>query len=153
MKKLNALAFVSVVTVGTGILAAAGATANATPMNLVLRLKERVSMEELAKNVMDPASPRYHQYYSPQEIRELAAPADADYQALLQSLQQNGMIVIHESPSHLFVTVTTDHTNVESVFRTQIKFTNNGTHGMAFAGTTSALSIPADLNLVASVGG
>jgi kumamolisin len=149
MNKVNAFAFVSVLSMGV----IAGAVASATPMNLVLRLTERVPMEELAKNVMDPASPRYHQFYTADEIRELAAPTDADYQNLLQALQQKGFIVTHESKSHLFVSVTTENTNVENVFQTQIKMTGNGTHGMTFAGTTKALSIPADLSLVQSISG
>jgi len=122
--------------------------AHAKSVDLVLRLKERVSMESLANSVLNPASPRYQMYYSPEEIRALAAPTDEDYQNLLSALESQGMKVIHESPSHLLVTVRTETAQVERVFATKLNVV-----GEKLAGVTHALTIPSELNLVASVTG
>ena len=62
--------------------------AQAKTIDLTLRLNERTSIEELARNVMNPSSDRYRKFYTPAEIRNLVAPSDRDYQALLSSLNQ-----------------------------------------------------------------
>src|SRR5437868_4510338 len=47
-----------------GVVLGAGSVAQAKPVRAILRLKERVSMEQLAADVVNPVSPRYGQYYS-----------------------------------------------------------------------------------------
>jgi kumamolisin len=130
------------------LLIAVTSSAHAKPVDLVLRLKERVSMEQLAHNVMDPTSPRYNQFYTPAEIRALVAPTDRDYASLVASLEAKGMHVIRESNSHLIVTVRTDSAQVESTFATKLAVS-----GDQFAGTTSKVSVPNELSLVESVTG
>ncbi len=75
------------------------------PVEAVLRLNERASLEQLAKSVTDPASPRYRQFYTPEEIRDLVAPTQADYDALLQKLATANVEVVAESKSHMILTV------------------------------------------------
>jgi kumamolisin len=83
----------------------AAATAKADTAEVVLGLHQKVSMQELARSVEDPASPRYQKFYTPSEIRAIAAPSDADYQNLLASLQKSGVTVVSESATHLSLTV------------------------------------------------
>ncbi len=59
-----------------------GVAALAQPVEVVLRLLERVPMETLARSVVDPASPRFRGFYTAEEIRVLAGPADAEYYLL-----------------------------------------------------------------------
>jgi kumamolisin len=124
------------------------ATAQAKPMDLVLRLKERVSIEELANNVMNPSSDRYRKFYTPEEIRALSGPTDSEYQNLLSSLAVKGMIVVNESPTHLVVTVRTDSGVVDSEFKTTL-----AVMGAKFAGVTQKVSIANELSLVDSITG
>jgi kumamolisin len=118
-------------------------------IELTFRLQERVPMEVLAQNVLDPASPRYRKYYTPDEIRQVAAPSDADYQALLSTLRGQGFSVVSESPSHLIVTVSASQALVEKQFATSFKFDKtSGRHSIA-----KPYQIPAALSLIASVSG
>src|SRR4051812_12289192 len=87
---------------GLGVLSVP-ATAKTTEM--VLRLQERVPFETLAKSVSDPASPRYQRYYSVDEIRQLAGPTDAEFDALVATLAKQGLHVVSTSPTRLVVTV------------------------------------------------
>ena len=98
--------------------------------------------------MLNPASPRYGQYYSPEEIRALAAPTDQDYQDLLNTLQARGMKVVHESKSHLVITVRTDTAQVESVFNTKINIA-----GAKLVGVAKKLTVPTELSLVDSITG
>jgi kumamolisin len=80
----------------------------AESIQAVIRLKETVSMEKLAQSVTDPTSPRYRSYYTPEEIKNLAGPSDADYSSLINQLQSEGVQIVKESPTHLFITVRAD---------------------------------------------
>jgi kumamolisin len=80
-------------------------TAWAESTQVILGLQKQVDMEALAKSVTDTSSPRYQKFYTTEEIKQLAAPTDSDYQSALQKLQSDGVTIVSESPSHLFITV------------------------------------------------
>ena len=111
-------------------------SAKAEPIEAVLRVNGRVPMETLARSVLDPASPRYRQFYTPQEIRALVGPTDAEYQGLLDSLTAEGLSVVGESPSHLLVTVSGERETLQHLFMPEGK-----------------MAIPTHLSAVVSVTG
>lgn len=137
--------------ISLGVMAVMGISlavqAQAQPIESVLRLKERVSMEKLAEEVQNPRSPRYRQFYSPEEIRELAAPSATQYADLLAQLRSKGFTIVSESKSHLIVTVSADHRVFEQTFATQISFDT----AMKRHRSLSEARIPAELGLIASV--
>ena len=98
------------------------------PITAVLKLKERVSLETLAKNVQDPLSPRYGKYYTPDEIRDLAAPSPADYNSLIADLKSEGFQVTNESKTHLWLTVKADPSVFERAFNTRVEFLSDDLH-------------------------
>lgn len=131
-----------------GALAATIPMASAQTITAVVRLKERVSLETLAKNVQDPASPRYGVFYTPEEIRTLSAPTQSDYDATLTQLRKEGFVITGESASHLWVSVQADHKLFENVFSTQIKTLDRGLRQ-----SLAVARAPQRLPLVASVVG
>ena len=82
--------------------------AHAQTAELAVRLREQVPMEKLAKSVLDPASARYRQYYTAEEIRALAGVPDKEYSAVLSALKAQGLEIVSESKSHLLITVRGD---------------------------------------------
>src|SRR5438552_2176445 len=80
-------------------------SAEAKSITAVLRIKEKVPMEEFAKDVNNPSSPRYHKFYTPEELRAFAAPSQGEYEDLLQTLTQQGFQIVGESTTHLWVSV------------------------------------------------
>ena len=122
--------------------------AQANPLDLVLKIKERVPVEELANSVMNPRSPRFQRFFTPDEIRDISGPTDADYQRLLANLRSRGFEIVAESRSHLYLTVRTDTTTVPRNFNTQVR-----TFGPMTVGTTTMPSIPTDLSIIQSVTG
>lgn len=119
-----------------------GSNAYANPIDLVVKLKERVSMQTLAKNAVELGI-----VYTPEQIRELAAPSNADYAKLLAQLKARGFTVIRESKTHLFVTVRAEKPTIENAFATKLD---------ERLGTRRPLApaiVPAELELVDSVVG
>jgi kumamolisin len=77
----------------------------ADTVEVVLHLEGSKTMDQLAQSVTDPSSPRYHEFYTPQEIRQLAGPSDDAYDSLLTDLKNDGIQIVTESPTHLYLTV------------------------------------------------
>jgi subtilase family serine protease len=82
---------------------------------VILGLQNQVDMEELAKSVTDPSSPRYQKFYTTEEIKQLAAPSDQDYENTLNQLRSDGIEIVSESPSHLYVRVRGDRSYFEDL--------------------------------------
>ena len=118
------------------------------PLQLVLRLQERVSMSTLARNVQDPASSRFRKFYTPEEIRSIAAPTDTDYATLLNNLKSQHVTVVHESPSHLFITVQAETSVIENLLRVKLVPIDSKTH--TFKGS---VRMTHGLGAIASVSG
>jgi subtilase family serine protease len=57
------------------------------PMNLAvaLPLRNKEALTNLLHDLYDPASPKYHQYLTPEQFTEQFGPTEADYQALIAS--------------------------------------------------------------------
>ena len=99
----------------TTMMGLCASAAWADTAEVVVRFKEKVSMESLARSVTDPASPRYQDFYSPEEIRALAAPSENEYNDVLTQFRAEGLEVVSESPSHLFVTVRGERATLEKM--------------------------------------
>ena len=110
------------------------------PINLVVKLKERVSMQTLAENAVQMGV-----IYTPDQIREFAAPSDQDYENLITQLKGRGFEIVGESKTRLFVTVRAEKSVIENAFQTKLE-ENLGTRRPL----VPAL-VPADFDLVESV--
>lgn len=119
----------------------------AREMTATLTLSERVPIEQLAESVLDPESERYKQYYTPEELRELAAPSDEDYGLLIKILEEEGFKIAFESKSHLVLTIKGDHTLFEKTFNTGIEMDGN------FHMTDVEPEIPSNLPMVNVISG
>jgi kumamolisin len=128
-------------------------TALAKPMEVVLRLKEKISMEQLAASVIDPTSLRHNKFYSPEEIRDLVAPSDEEYARLKNELVKEGLKITRESKTHLFVTVQGDSSQFEQTFSTHLESDFNARRGLIATRQLSPYLIPSHLDLVESISG
>jgi kumamolisin len=71
----------------------------------LLRLKERVPLEKLAAEVLDPASSHYGVYFTPEEIRKVAGPDERAYGTFIHDLKNRGYTIVREDKTRLFITV------------------------------------------------
>ena len=117
----------------------------AAPVTAVLRLQEKVAIESLAAAAQNSPMTRG---YTADEIRQIAGPDQADYQNLLQQLQDDGFAIVSESPTHLWVSVTADSSLFEKTFGTTFSHNaNNERHALVEP------QVPNHLGLIAGVGG
>ncbi len=125
-----------------------GSTSFCKPMTAVLRLKERVKMEDLAASVRSPVSLKYKEVYSPDEIRIISAPPEEEYQSLLSELKALSFQIVGESKTHLWISVRAEAQVFERVFATRIEQLSNHQHRPMLAPR-----VPAQLASIESVGG
>jgi subtilase family serine protease len=118
----------------------------AQPISAILRLKEKVPLESLAQNVKALADT--HGFYTPEDIRELSGPSDAEYNQLLSQLRAEGFTVTRESPTHLWISISGDHTAFEKTFGTKVTFIDEKHH----TGVAPAYR-PMRYSLIASISG
>jgi len=120
----------------------------AKEIEITLRLKERVPIEQLAKQVIDPSSDRFGKPYSAEEIKSLVAPSDQDYSAFIKTLQAAGYKITFESKSRLLVSVRGDDQSLADLFHTKIHYLDQN---KKLHEATVAPQIPRFLSLAASV--
>jgi kumamolisin len=123
------------------------APAMAKPITAMISLNERVSMQELARQVRDPLSPRYGHFFSPQEIRDLAAPSARDYKEVVDQLRHEGFKIKTQSATHLWISVEAEKDLFENVFATQL-VVNGSRHQQLYAA-----SVPSRLSAVSGIFG
>jgi subtilase family serine protease len=119
------------VTIAAVLSIAIPTKANASTVTAVLRLRERITMEELAERVQDPSSPRYQKFYSPKEIRELAGPTVSEYRDSVAQLKSEGFRVTGLSKTLLWVSVEADSTLFENVFAARLEEATAGIHRLS----------------------
>jgi kumamolisin len=137
--------------IGRGTLAASllfSIQVLASPITTTLRLNARVSMQQLAQNVQNPASEHFGRFYTPEEIRQVAGPSEEQYSGLVSGLQAQGFTIVSESPTHLWITVRGEQAIYETLFSTQVKAQSNGTRKQM-----SAAHVPFYLSLIKGVTG
>lgn len=100
--------------------------ARAEQITVSFILKQKIPIQTLAENVLDPKNPRYGVYYTVDEIRESIAPNKEDYDRFLTDLQKSGLKIMFQSKSRLVISVRGEHTFFESTFHTRIKFAHKG---------------------------
>ena len=142
-------------TVLATVLASCSLATTPSQVTAVLRLKGKVSLQDLAASVRDPSSPRFGIPYSPAEIKALSGPSDEDYNQFVTQLTSEGFQIAAQSPTHLWVSVKGPSSLFDQVFGSNIQ--NVATQGQSGAGplrtNLSRVSPPARLNLVESVTG
>ena len=86
------------------------------------------ALDRLVDTQQDPASPNYHHWLKPADLRRFA-PSDADTQKVVAWLQSKGLVVNAISPSGMTIDFAGATSQMQDAFRTPL-------HRMAVAGTT-----------------
>ena len=125
-----------------------GSAAWSRPVTAVIRLSETIPMSELARQVTDPQSPRFQKFYTPEEIRQLSAPNHTQYNQVIEQLKAEGLQIVAESKTHLWISVAAEKEVFEKTFLAELEEVQQGRFQLK-----SAARIPAYLGLVAGVTG
>ncbi len=134
----------------------AGPVAADTNLHLTFVLSRAPQLQaaftQLLADQQDPASPRYHQWLTPQQVGELYGPTQHDIDALAAWLTSRGLAPSELSPSRIFLTVSGPVSAVSAALSTSFhSFTLNGEPRLS---TTQEPALPAALaSIVQSIAG
>ena len=134
----------------------AGPVAADTNLHLTFVLSRAPQLQaaftQLLADQQDPASPRYHQWLTPQQVGELYGPTQHDIDSLAAWLTSRGLAPSELSPSRIFLTVSGPVSAVSAALSTSFhSFTLNGEPRLS---TTQEPALPAALaSIVQSIAG
>lgn len=92
-------------------------------LTLVLTRSPQVqaAFEQLLQDQLNPSSPRYHQWLTPQQVGELYGPAQSDVDAVTNWLKSEGLTVTDVAPSRIFINFSGSAENIGRVFSTSFR--------------------------------
>jgi subtilase family serine protease len=128
----------------------APAATQLTSMRLVLShsAQQKAAMDAFMARQLDPSSPDYHQWLTPQQFGELYGPAESDIAAIIAWLQSHGLNVDDVPPARNNIAFSGTVAQVEAAFRVSIHSYNAG--GQPFLSNTADPTIPTALAPVVS---
>lgn len=131
-----------------------------TPLHLTITLRRSAEMQaafdQLTADQQDPASPRFHQWLTPQQIGEQFGPTQNDLNAVVSWASKAGLVVDDVSPSRMFVQVSASAGVAANAFHVQLHTFRvmSGTQVRSMYAPVEDPLIPASLEpVVASVYG
>ena len=81
-----------------------------------LPLRNEAALDDLLRQIYDPASPRFHQYLTPAQFAEQFGPTLEDYQAVIDFAKVNGLTVTGTHPNRVVLEVSGSVANIERAF-------------------------------------
>ncbi len=81
-----------------------------------LPLRNEQALDDLLREIYDPASPLYRQYLTPEQFTERFGPTEADYQTLADFLRAQGLAVTRTHPNRVVLDVQGTVADIERVF-------------------------------------
>lgn len=111
-----------------------GRLAASTRLNLAigLPLRNRAGLDELLKQIYDPASPKFRHYLTPEQFTEQFGATESDYQAVIAFFEKNGFTVTVTHPNRLLLDVSGPAADVEKVFHVTMRTYRHPTEARLF---------------------
>ncbi len=81
-----------------------------------LPLRNETELDDLLRQIYDPASPNFRQYLTPEQFTERFGPSEQDYQAVIEFANANGLTVSGTYPNRMVVDVSGSVADIERVF-------------------------------------
>jgi uncharacterized repeat protein (TIGR01451 family) len=99
---------------------------------IALPLRNQESLSQLLADLYDPASPRYHQYLTPEQFTVQFGPTEADYDALAAFAEANGLRVTARYSNRLLLDVSGSVAAIEKVFHLNLRLYSHPTENRTF---------------------
>jgi subtilase family serine protease len=99
---------------------------------IVLPLRNENALDQALKDLYDPSSPSYRHFLTVDEFTQQYGPTQADYDAVIQFAQENGLAVTGTSRNRLNVSVSGSVANVEKAFNVKLNVYQHPTEARNF---------------------
>lgn len=96
-------------------------TSRTLSLNLTLPLRNQDQLDKFLQEVSDPASPNYRHYLSPYQFIAQYAPAQRDYDLLVQWAKDNGLTVTETPANRNYVSVQGGVGTISTLFHVSLK--------------------------------
>jgi subtilase family serine protease len=112
---------------------------------LALPLRNQDALDQLLKDLYDPASPKYHQYLTPAQFTEQFGPTAGDYQKLINFARANHLAVTATHPNRTLLDVKASVADVERAFQVTMRTYRHPTEARTFFAPDVEPSLDLDL--------
>jgi subtilase family serine protease len=120
-----------------------GATAAVTPVGrapadqrlslaIALPLRNQESLNNLLADLYDPASPRYHQYLTPEQFTASFGPTETDYEAVAAFARANNLQITARHPNRVLLDVSGTVADIEKAFQISLQLYAHPSEGRNF---------------------
>ena len=99
---------------------------------ITLPLRNEDQLDELLKNLYDPASPSYRQFLTVDQFTEQFGPTQQDYDSVINFARENGLTVVGTSPNRLNVQVSGSAAKIQSAFNVKLGVYQHPTEDRTF---------------------
>ena len=92
-------------------------------LNLAISLpwRNKEDLANLLQGLYDPASPRYHQFLTPEQFTAQFGPSEADYEALAAFATSHGLMITTRHPNRAVLSVTGAASDIEKAFNITLR--------------------------------
>ena len=97
-----------------------------------LPLRNEQALDDLLRQIYDPASPQFHQYLTPEQFTEQFGPSEQDYQAVMNFARANGLAVTTQHPNRVILDVSGSVADIERAFHLTLRTYRHPTEARDF---------------------
>jgi subtilase family serine protease len=112
-----------------------------------LPLRNEAALDDLLRQIYDPASPNFRLYLTPDQFTERFGPTEQDYQAVIDFAKANGLQVTATYPNRTLVDVGGSVATIEKVFHVTLRRYQHPTENRAFYAPDTEPSIDLSVSI------
>ncbi len=117
-----------------------------------LPLRNQPALDNLLKQLYDPASPLFHHYLGPAQFNAAFGPAEKDYQSLIDFAKSNRLSVIATHPNRRLLEVTAPVADIEKAFHVTLRVYRHPTENRTFYSPDVEPSLDLDIPVLSIAG-
>jgi subtilase family serine protease len=125
---------------------------NCLNLAIGLPLRNQAELDELLRQLYDPASTNFHKFLTSAESAARFGPTEEDYQAVQHFVRGNGLVVTGTYSNHVVLDIQGRVADVERAFGVTLRTYRHPTEARDFFATDTEPSLPANLRVTSIEG-
>jgi subtilase family serine protease len=125
---------------------------NCLNLAIGLPLRNQAELDELLRQLYDPASTNFHKYLQPAEFAARFGPAEEDYQAVEDFVRSNGLVVTGTYSNRVVLDIQGRVADVERAFEVALRVYRHPAEARDFFAPDTEPSLPANLRVMSIEG-
>jgi uncharacterized repeat protein (TIGR01451 family) len=118
---------------------------NSLHLSIGLPLRNPAALTNLLREIYDPASPKYHQYLTPEQFTEQFGPTEQDYQAVINFVKASGLTVARTHSNRMLLDVDGSAGDVGRAFGVTLRVYHHSAENRDFFAPDTDPSVPSTL--------